>query len=458
MADTITQDFETASANALAKAVAAKKVSALELTEAAIARIERINPPLNAVIVKDYDRAREQAKAVDARVAKGEAGPLMGVPMTVKESYNIAGLKTTWGFAEFKDFVAAEDALPVTRLKDAGAVILGKTNVPPSLADWQSDNPVYGRTNNPHDLGRSPGGSSGGGAAAVASGMVPLELGSDIGGSIRIPAAFCGIYGHKPTYNLLPGRGHYPPGVTSSALGVLSVIGPLARSIDDIETALNILAVPDPINQGVAYKIELPAARHKALKAFRVLIVDELPIAKADSDTRAGIAKAEEQIGKAGGKVARKSELLPDFALAHQQYTQMLMTAMSRRGASGGVQDISISSHQWLALLDEQAKLMQTYRRLFQDFDVILAPAFGVPAFAHNPEPEWSKRFLNVDNEQTPYGAQLAWPGLATYPGLPATAVPTGKAKDGLPTSMQIIGPYLEDRTPIQLARLLGPA
>jgi len=198
-------EYARAGAREMAAALAARQVSAAELFEAAVARIEAVDGPINAVVVRDFDRAREAAKTADAALARGERGPLLGVPMTVKEAFNVAGLPTTWGLEASKDWIASEDAVVVTRLKAAGAVIVGKTNVPPHLADWQSANGVYGRTNNPHDLTRSPGGSSGGSAAALAAGMVPLEFGSDIGGSIRIPSAFCGVFGHKRAMASFPG-------------------------------------------------------------------------------------------------------------------------------------------------------------------------------------------------------------------------------------------------------------
>src|SRR5436190_602084 len=212
MSETLNRDLLDRTAGDLVEALANRDVSALELTDDAIARIEARDGKINAVVVRDFDRARETARAADAALARGERRPLLGLPMTAKESHEIAGLPSTWGSPAFSGWVAQRDAVAIARLKDAGAVILGKTNVPPFLADWQSNNPVYGRTNNPWDLGRSPGGSSGGSAAALAAGMTPLEIGSDIGGSIRVPAALCGVYGHKPSYGLVPLRGHAPPG------------------------------------------------------------------------------------------------------------------------------------------------------------------------------------------------------------------------------------------------------
>src|ERR1700722_8219937 len=217
------------SAGELAQSLVNKEISALELADQFIARIEALDGDLNAVPVRDFARAREAAGQADAALARGERRPLLGVPVTIKESYNIAGLPTTWGIPAARDFVPQEDALAVARLKSAGAVILGKTNVPLVLGDWQSYNDIYGATNNPWDKTRTPGGSSGGSSAALAAGFGPLSLGSDIGGSLRVPAHFCGVAAHKPTYRLVASRGHLPPRVPDWLTGRdLAVIGPMA--------------------------------------------------------------------------------------------------------------------------------------------------------------------------------------------------------------------------------------
>src|SRR6185503_5938674 len=210
--------------------------------------------------------------------ARGVKKPLLGLPMTVKESFNIAGLPTTWGNPAQKDFRPTEDALPISRIKDAGGIILGKTNVPIGLGDWQSYNDIYGITNNPFDLGRTPGGSSGGCSAALAAGYGPLSIGSDIGGSLRVPAFHCGIYAHKPTYALVPTRGHTVPPLAPLPFDRdLSVIGPMARSAADLSLLLDVMAGPDPIDAGLAYKLALPPPRHHELRNFRVLVIDSDP-------------------------------------------------------------------------------------------------------------------------------------------------------------------------------------
>src|SRR5215468_831155 len=275
---TTSDTFATASAKDLVAQLAARKVSAVELLEDAVARVEARDRQINALVVRDFERARDAARAADLALAKGERRPLLGLPMTVKESYNIAGLPTTWGLSAAKDFRPEADALAVERLKAAGAVILGKTNVPVALSDWQSYNDVYGTTNNPWDVTRTPGGSSGGGAAALAAGYVSLELGSDIGGSLRTPAHYCGVFAHKPSLGLVPARGHTPPNVPALPVeSDLAAIGPMARSAADLTLGLDLIAGPDPEANAIAYRLSLPAARHDDLHSFRVLIIASHP-------------------------------------------------------------------------------------------------------------------------------------------------------------------------------------
>jgi amidase len=445
-------DYATAGAGEMAAALAARQVSAVELFAAAVARIEAVDGPINAVIVRDFDRAHETAKAADAALARGERAPLLGVPMTVKEAFNMEGLPTTWGLEPFKDWIAPEDAVVVTRLKAAGAVILGKTNVPPNLADWQSANPIYGRTNNPHDLTRSPGGSSGGSAAALAAGMVPLEFGSDIGGSIRIPSAFCGVFGHKPSYGLVPGRGHQPPGVTGLP-PPLNVVGPLARSVADLELALDVTAGPADA-EAQAYRLELPAPRRARLADFRVLMLPSHPLAPVDSEIHGALETLAKSIETAGASVLWSSPLLPDLAASHRTYLAILLTALSR-GAPPNPN--ALSAQAYLDALDGQAAIRRQWAALFKEFDVVVAPVLGAVAFAHfDLSVDWPDRKLTIDGEPASFGDQLAWPGVATLANLPVTATPIGKTRDGLPIGAQVIGPYLGDRTTLAFARMIG--
>ena len=462
----------------LSAALKAKKISAVELARDAIGRIERHDDKINAVCVRDFERALEAAREADAALARGETEPLLGIPLTVKESYNIAGLPTTWGIPTQKDFIAAEDALAVTRVRDAGGVILGKTNVPLGLGDWQSYNEIYGVTKNPFDLGRTPGGSSGGSSAALAAGYGPLSLGSDIGGSLRVPAFHCGVYAHKPTFALAPSRGHTPPPFQPLPLDRdLAVIGPMARSAADLSLLLDVIAGPDPLEAGKAYRLELPPPRHHALKDFRVLVIDSDPLLPTDRSVRGAIEKLALDLGKAGVTVARTSPLLPDFAASSRLYMRMLMSFLGAnfpvdvyQGAQTGAANLSpddrslaaerlrgivLSHRDWVMAEGGRAHLRAQWRKLFETFDAVICPIMPTPAYPHDHSPEQEKRKIMIDEADHVYADQLAWPGVATLPGLPATAIPLGLSADGLPVGVQIVGPFLEDRTPLKLAELI---
>ena len=434
-----------------ARALAAGQLSAAALCEAAIARIETLDGTLNAVVVRDFDRARRQAAEADAALARGERRPLLGVPMTVKEAFNVAGLPTSWGLPPFRDFVPQQDAVAVARLKAAGAVILGKTNVPTALADWQCANPVYGRTVHPLDAGRTPGGSSGGGAVAVATGMVALELGSDLMGSLRIPASFCGVYAHKPSHGLLPTRGFAFPGTEEAPAGLPSVIGPIGHCADDLSLALDVLAGPDAahVAQG---RFVLPAARHASAKDWRVLVVTAHPQAAVAADVRAAVEGAGQRLAKAGASVTQASDLLPDLAEVGDTYGQIVQTVLAH-AEPGGRSPMRLRT--WFDLLATRTRIRAQLRTLFTQFDAVLCPAVGCAAFEHVAEPDFEKRTLTIDGRPTPYGALASWSGLASLGGLPATVAPAGFTAGGLPLGVQIVGPYFEDRSTLALASLL---
>ncbi|MET3843048.1 amidase [Bradyrhizobium sp. OAE829] len=462
----------------LSAALAAKKVSAVELAQDAIGRIERHDSRINAICVRDFDSGLAAARAADAELARGVSKPLLGIPMTVKESFNIAGLPTTWGIPAQKDFKPTEDALPISRVKEAGGVILGKTNVPLGLADWQSYNDIYGTTNNPFDLGRTPGGSSGGSSAALAAGYGALSLGSDIGGSLRVPAFHCGIYAHKPTFDLVAMRGHTPPPFPPLPSNRdLSVIGPMARGAADLSLLLDVMAGPDPLDAGKGYRLELPAARHTALKDFRVLLIDTDPLMPTDKAVRGTLEALAANLAKAGVKVERQSRLLPDFAASSRLYMRMLLSFLSASyapeiyagaqaaAASLPADDISLgaerlrgialSHRDWLMADGGRVRLRAQWRELFKTFDAVICPIMPTPAYPHDHSADQEQRRIRIDGKDYVYPDQLAWPGIATLPGLPSTAIPTGFAPDGLPIGVQIVGPWLEDRTPLKLAELI---
>ncbi|WP_419807386.1 amidase family protein [Sphingomonas sp.] len=428
------------SALATAAAVRAGAITAAQVCDETIARIEARDGALNAVVVRDFDRARAAAAALDARIAEGFDAPLLGVAMTVKESFDIAGLPTTWGFAEHADHIAQADALAVERLKAAGAIIVGKTNVPVSLADLQSNNPVYGRTLNPHHPERSAGGSSGGGAVALASGMVPLEYGSDIGGSIRVPAAFNGVWGHKPTFDALSKEGHFFPR-TDAARGALSVIGPMARDADDLALALDLVS-----------DVTLPRDGERAAGDWRVLVLDHHPAADVQASIRAALGGLASALATAGATVTHASDALPDLTAQHRHYMTMLNWTIMRGRAQGEHPAPTLA--QWFDVEDEQARCIRQWKRLFATVDAVIAPTLGTVAFPHDDAPIAERR-LDIDGTDTAFGAQFAFPGLATFPLLPATSVPIGRDADGLPIGVQIITDAYRDHRAIDLARLV---
>jgi amidase len=424
-----------------ARAIATGETNAVAECEAAIARIEERDGAINAVVVRDFDRALEAARNADSLDVAGDAKPLLGVPMTVKESHNVAGLPTTWGLDSAKDFVADEDSRVVQKLKSAGAIIIGKTNVPPMLADWLSDNPVYGRTNNPHDHGRVVGGSSGGSAAALAAGMVPLEYGSDIGGSIRIPANYCGVYGLKPSYGVVPLEGHHFPG-TDGADIPLSVTGPLARTAEDLALALDLTS-----------DVAMPRPRKRALGDCRLLVITETDLAIADKNIVSAVDDVASKCEQAGATIVRESDVLPDLATLHGRYLHMLFTVLGARDPASDYPMPEFPA--WCEMLDQQARARRQYRTLFEQFDAILCPNSGTTAFPHTNIPMRDRK-LQINGEEREFGEQFGWVSIATYPGLPAVSAPIGEDADGLPIGLQIIGDFYADQSVVELARLIS--
>ena len=424
-----------------AAAIAAGRTSARAECEAAIARIEALNGALNAVIVKDYDRALADADAADAAIARGERRPLLGVPMTVKESFELAGHPQTWGFDHARGNMIADDGSTVRRLRAAGAVILGKTNVPVALADIQSVNPIYGRTNNPWDTTRVPGGSSGGSAAALASGMVPLEMGSDIGGSIRTPAHFCGIFGHKTSYGVIPLDGHRYPG-TDGADRPMSVAGPMARHAADLSLALDVVAARP-----------LPPARITTLNGARLLLLTAHPRAAVSGETVAALDEVEGRAIAAGAVVLREHPDLPDLSALFDAYMKMLVITVS--GGAPAPDGHVATVADWFALQDVQARMQRQFAKLFGDVDAVLAPVFGTTAFAHD-DRAMMDRTLDVDGAVTRFADQFAWISMATFCHLPSTSTPIAIGAGDLPINMQVITPFLTDHDAIALAGMLA--
>ncbi|MEV0062465.1 amidase [Nocardia sp. NPDC050718] len=478
-ADTVRcMEWNFRSAEELATALRAGEVTSAELTEAAIAGIERDDTSINAICVRTFDRARAAAQRADRARARGEDRPLLGIPVTVKESYNIAGLPTTWGMPQHANHVPAEDAVQVTRLEAAGAIVLGKTNVPLGLQDIQSFNAIYGTTNNPWDHTRTSGGSSGGSAAALASGFGALSIGSDQAGSLRTPAHFCGIYAHKPSRGLAAPRGMVPPTTPAWPVDLdLAVVGPMARTARDLTLLLDVMAGPDPLTLGVGFDLALPPARHRQLGDFRVLVLDDHPLIPTGSAVRAGVNRVADALVDGGAHVDRHSPLLPDPTEAATLYMQLLFSGsvayfpvdeyeqLRRRAAELDADDQSLdatrlramvfSHRDWLAANNLRELHRHRWRQLFTEYDAVVCPITPTPAFPHDHHPHPLERRVDIDGTTYPYFDQLVWAGVATTPGLPATAIPAGRSPEGLPVGVQLIGPMFEDRTPLRLAELL---
>jgi amidase len=462
------------SAAEIAKLIRERKVSAADALEHFLARVEKHNPRLNAIIWLDAARARERARAADVALGKGETwGPLHGVPMTIKESYNVAGWPTTWGDPKLKDNVASASALAVERLEKAGVVLFGKTNVPLMLADNQSYNAVYGTTNNPWDLSRTPGGSSGGSAAALAAGLTGLDAGSDIGSSIRSPAHFCGVFGLKSTWGVATPKGQALPG--SHAYSDISVIGPLARSADDLEIALDAMAGPDEID-GAAWKVDLPICRAASLKDFRIAV--KLCDANCEVDTEYA-DKLQALVDALARQGARVSEAEPklDTSRLHEIYIQLLRAATSARVTDEDIERWSTAAQatgpgknryldlmlrgstlphrKWLRINNERHGLRRTFAAFFEEYDVLLCPVGASAATPHNHAGEPWQRTIDVNGKSLPSTNHLFWAGYSGVVYLPATTGPAGIVAAGLPVGYQAVAASGRDKTAIALSRFI---
>jgi len=468
-------DLPFQSAKQLAAAVRKKKIGCLELLDLYLKRVETHNPKLNAIIATDIEGARERAKAADGAVAAGgKLGPLHGVPMTIKESFDVEGLPTTWGDPTFRNSVAERNAVLAQRMVDAGVTLFGKTNVPLNLADWQSYNEVYGSTNNPWDLSRTPGGSSGGSGAALAAGLTGIEAGSDIGASIRNPAHYCGVWGHKPTWNVVCPQGHTLGG--NVAYSDIGVVGPLARSAADLEIAMDVAAGPDAID-GRGWKLNLPRSKKKKLADFRVAVLLSDPNAEVDHTVQAEIQKLADFLGTKGATVSDSARPAFDTAELNDVYIRLLRAATSARlpdeayrqavadAASLAPDDMSyfaqmqrgnsLSHRTWLQLNEKRHRMRLAWDAFFQDWDLMLCPVAVTAAFPHDQQGLRHKRTIVVNNKHVPVVDQIFWAGYSCVTWLPATAAPIGQSPEGLPIGVQIVGPQYGDYSTIAFAKFL---
>ncbi len=445
--------FETAAG--AAASVRRREISSRELTRALLERIEAVNPALNAVVELRGEAALREAEAADGALAAGrDTGPLHGVPMTIKESFNVAGAHTTWGNPAFKDYVAERDATVVQRLRRAGAIIVGKTNVPFMLGDYgQTANDLYGVTNNPWDAARTPGGSTGGGAAALAAGLTFLEYGSDLVGSIRIPAHFCGVYGLRPTANIVPPTGFQPPGppAGSSEMLHMSALGPLGRSAGDLRTALRVTAGPDQ-HAAKAFSWTLPPSRRIRLRDFRVGVVLDHPHAPVSSEVALLLAATVDAVARAGASIV---EGWPDGMDPVQQYETFGFQVRSFLALQ---EPVGVDFAPLSQFIDQEHRRMSaraTWAAYFDDVDVFLCPPNFTPAFPHDTRPFEQRTIATPDGERR-YDSQPFWISHGTLAGQPAAVAPIGSTPAGLPVGVQIVGPRFEDDTVITFAELLA--
>jgi amidase len=439
------------SASELTGAIRRGEITSLDLLNRYIENIQANNDRINAVVAMDVSSARARAAEADKALAAGQIwGPFHGLPMTIKDVFEVAGMPTTSGDPRLKNYIPQQNAIAVQRLIDAGAIIFGKTNIPYHARDFQSYNPVYGTTHNPWDLSRTPGGSSGGSAAALAAGFTPLELGSDLGGSIRVPSNFCGVFGHKPTFGLVPRYGHIPPmpgrvPPESMHLIPLFVAGPMARSADDLEIALEVLITPDPADQS-AGKPELLPPRRQQFKDYRVAVwfKDSDITNEIDAEVLAVLQKAAAKLRAAGLKIDEQAR--PDIRL----WESLRLWTNIRDDMMAGALPI------WEGHVEKQKKQQAQWAAFFERFDVLLAPVSPTAAFEHKHNLPIRSRRLMINGRSKHYFKNLTWMVMAIVSGLPATVAPVGLTESGLPVGVQIIGDRFEDRTTIDFARGLS--
>ena len=464
-----------APAHELARAIRRKKLGSLELLEFYLQRVEKFNPQLNAIVAMDEAQAIVQARRADRMTLRGESmGPLHGVPMTIKESFDVVGMPSTWGRMDMQHHMPHKDADVVTRLRAAGAVVFGKTNVPAMLSDWQTFNPVYGTTHNPWDTARAPGGSSGGSAAALASGMTALEAGSDIGASIRDPAHYCGVYGHKPTFGLCSMDGHALPAFQT--IDDIAVAGPMARSAHDLEIALKAMAGGDA-RQSRLWRIKWSKPRKKRWKEFKVAVMRTADTAEVDEAVQQRVQAMADFLIKMGAQVSDTAR--PDFDLheAHETFILLLRAATARNLSASQFEAVqqraaeldptrsdyeawmlrgcALTHHAWLQLHEKRHRMMLQWEAFFQQNDFLLCPTATTVAFAHNQQGERWERMLEVNGQPQPSTTQLFWAGFSGMAYLPSTVVPAGLTASGMPSGVQIIGPSHGDMACIDFAQRL---
>jgi amidase len=445
------ESLATNDATTLAAAIAKKDISSRELLELYLDRIERLNPAINAVVTLDADRALAAAAAADDLTAKGHTiGPLHGLPITIKDAIEVEGVRSTGGAVELRDHVPAADAPAVAQLKGAGAVVFGKTNIPRWSGDLQSYNEIFGTTNNPWDTSRAPGGSSGGPAAAVSAGFTSFELGTDIGGSVRIPSHCCGVFGLKPSYGVVPQRGyldHVGGGTTDADI---NVFGPIARSAADLDLLMSVLASPPP-ESAIAWRVDLPSARHVDVGSYRVGVWFEEPSCPIDREELVLLRRAADLLADAGAKV---EDAHPPVEFSEQQglFIKMISGAMTPSLEPDVGEVMGGSHYQWLLGDEQRARLQAVWAEWFESYDALLCPVMPTPAIEHQQDGDMFSRTLEINGETVPYVNSVTWTGFIGVVGLPSAVPPIGRTPGGLPVGVQVVAPYLRDRDAIALA------
>jgi amidase len=449
----------TSTATELTAAIRSKEISSRELLELYLDRIDRLDRVdkggVNAVVTLDAERAAAAAAAADDALARGDdVGPLHGLPITIKDAIETEGIRSTGGALELADHVPAADAPAVARLKNAGAIVFGKTNLPRYSGDSQAFNDLFGTTNNPWSFAHVPGGSSGGSAAALAAGFTGAELGTDIGGSVRAPAHCCGVYALKPSYNVVPNQGyldHAGPAITRTDI---NVFGPMARSADDLELLLSVLAGPSS-EDAVAWRLELPDCNATSLRGLRVAAWfddDDTPV---DAEYRALLGAAVDAMADAGAHV---EDAHPDVGMREQMdiYMRLVAAAISWGMPDEVAEQIGRSHVEWLRHDEERVTVQRRWAQWFTGYDVLVAPAWSTPAFEHDQSGNMIERVVMVDGTPMNHVDLSRWLMVINLTNQPSAMVPIGRTAAGLPVGMQVVAPYLQDRRAIRVAQLLA--
>jgi amidase len=438
----------------LAAAIRDRDIKSRELLELYLDRVDRLNPALNAVVTLAAGPALDAADAADARTAAGESlPPLHGLPITIKDAIETAGIRSTGGAIELTDHVPAHDAPAVARLRGAGAIVFGKTNLPRWSGDVQSFNEIFGTTNNPWDHTRVPGGSSGGPAAAVAAGLTSFELGTDIGGSVRLPSHCCGTFGHKPSYGIVSQRGYLDSVGGGTTDADINVFGPMARSAGDLDLLMSVLAGPEPARAS-AWRLELPPAGAPSLDGRRIGVWLDDPECRGDHGMLAVLRRAVDAVSAAG---ARVDEVRPpvDPAIQYGLFATLVTAAVSV-SAGDAAEALAGPHHAWLMRDRQRAALAATWSEWFGGYDALLTPVMCLPAFPHHQEGDVWTRQIDVNGESRPYISVTFWTGMFGVLGLPVAVPPVGRTTDGLPVGIQVVAPFLHDRDAIALAGLIA--